>query len=131
MDKRTQTQQSTSDLIEEQLVAFAEQLGGLVGTVQARAEGWLDRSALTKEIGRIRESAADLLAHMNRDTLQSNTPAEPTPPATRRSRGPVDAPGKRHRKPPPRERIDRQQREPRGKQLGQKNIKSGRRRGRG
>ena len=78
MDKSTQKQQSASNLIEEKLVAFAEQLGGFVGTVQAKAEGWLDRSALTKEIGRIRDSAADLLAHMNRDALQRKTPAERT-----------------------------------------------------
>ena len=132
MDKGTQKQQSTSDLIEEKLVAFAEQLGGLVGTVQAKAEGWLDRSTLTKEIGRIRDNAADLLADMNRDALQRKAPAKETAtPATRRSRGPVDAPGKRHRKPLPHERIDKQLGEPRGKQMGQKNFKSGRRSGRG
>ena len=132
MDKGTQKRQPTSDLIEEKLVAFAEQLGGVVGTVQAKAEGWLDRSALAKEIGRIRDNAADLLADMNRDTLQRKAPAEGTAtPATRRSRGPVDAPGKRHRKPLPQERIDKQLGEPRGKQMGQKNFKSGRRSGRG
>ena len=132
MDKGKQKQQPTSDLIEEKLVAFAEQLGGLVGTVQAKTEGWLDRSALTKEIGRIRDSAADLLADMRPEALQRKAPAKATAaPATRRSRGPVDAPGKRHRKPLPQERIDKQLGEPRGKQMGQKNFKSGRRSGRG
>jgi hypothetical protein len=51
--------------------------------------------------------------------------------ATRRSRGPVDAPGKRHRKPPPQEPIDKRMGEPRGKQMGQKSVKSGWRGGRG
>jgi hypothetical protein len=51
--------------------------------------------------------------------------------ATRLSRGPVDAPGKRHRKPPPQEMIDKRMGEPRGKQMGQKSVKAGWRRGRG
>jgi hypothetical protein len=124
--------ETTSDLIEEKLVAFAERLGLLVGTVQAKAEGWLDRTALTKDIGRIRDSAADLLAHLNReDTLHRNTAAKrPATSATPRSRGPVDARGKRHRKPLAQERIDKQMGEPRGKQSGQKSPKNGRRGGR-
>ena len=50
--------------------------------------------------------------------------------ATRPSRGPVDAPGKRHRKPLPQEPIDKHMGEPRGKQMGQKGVKSGMRGGR-
>jgi hypothetical protein len=46
------------------------------------------------------------------------------------SRGPVDAPGKRHRKPPPQERLDKRMGEPVGKQMGQKSAKT-RGRGRG
>ena len=44
--------------------------------------------------------------------------------ATRLSRGPVDAPGKRHRKPLPQELIDKRLGEPRGKQMGQKSLKT-------
>jgi hypothetical protein len=51
--------------------------------------------------------------------------------ATRLSRGPVDAPGKRHRKPVPEEPIDKRLGEPRGKQTGQKSVKAGWRTGRG
>ena len=40
------------------------------------------------------------------------------------SRGPVDAPGKRHRKPPPNEPIDKRMGEPEGKKMGQKSIKN-------
>jgi hypothetical protein len=50
--------------------------------------------------------------------------------AARVSRGPVDAPGKRHRKPPPQERIDNRLGEPRGKQMGQKSAKRADRGGR-
>lgn len=62
--------------------------------------------------------------------LPRSTAAEQTAtPATRVSRGPVDAPGKRHRKPLPQEPIDKRLGEPRGKQMGQKNVRSGRRGG--
>jgi hypothetical protein len=37
---------------------------------------------------------------------------------TKKNRGLVDAPGKRHRKPPPQERIDKRMGESRGKQMG-------------
>jgi hypothetical protein len=133
MHKATQHEPSTSVLVEKKLVAFAEHLGWLVGTVQAKAEGWLDPTVLTKEIARIRDSAADLLAHVNReDTSQRKTPAKRTATAaTRPGRGLVDAPGKRRRKLPPQERIDKQMGEPRGKQSGQKQFKSGKRSGRG
>ena len=50
--------------------------------------------------------------------------------AARVSRGPVDAPGKRHRKGPPQERIDKRMGDPRGKQMGQKNVKRADRGGR-
>jgi hypothetical protein len=113
--------QKDPSVIEQKVVAFAEQLGWLLGTVQAKADGWLDRKTLSKEIGRIRDSAADLFDQVNRKTASS---------APRRSRGPVDAPGKRHRKPLPQEKLDKRMGEPRGKQMGQKSVKSGRR-GRG
>lgn len=132
MDTSTQKTEPTGDRIADRLVAFAEQLAVLVGTVQAKAEGWRDRAMLTREIGRIRDSAADLLAHLNREDAVRKSAATPTAPsATRRSRGPVEAPGKRHRTPLPQERIDKRMGEPRGKQMGQKNFKSGRRSGRG
>jgi hypothetical protein len=41
------------------------------------------------------------------------------------------APGKRHRKPPPQEAIDKRLGEPVGKQMGQKSFKVGKSRGRG
>lgn len=43
--------------------------------------------------------------------------------APRPSRGAVDAPGKRHRKPPPQERLDKRMGEPVGKKMGQKGEK--------
>lgn len=133
MAKATPKQQSRRDLIEQRLVAFADQLGVFVGTVRARGESSLDRIVLAAELGRIRDSAVDLLTRLTQeDTSQRETPVSPTAATvTRRNRGPVDAPGKRHRKPQPQERIDKRMGEPRGKQMGQKSFKMGRRSGRG
>ena len=121
---------ASNDVVEEKLVAFAEQLGFMVGTVQAKAEGWLDREALTTQIGRIRDSASELLAHVTAASERAKAAASDAAPV-RVSRGPVDAPGKRHRRPPPQERIGKRMGEPRGKQMGQKSAKGGHRRGRG
>jgi hypothetical protein len=117
-------------VVEQRLVAFAEQLGRIIGTVQARADGWLDRRALDEELTRIRDGAADLLDHVGSGAAASSVAAtgqrqkkEHTPgrsakttagrrataetgrsggttAATGRSGGKVDAPGKSHRRPP-------------------------------
>jgi hypothetical protein len=122
----------TSD-VEQRLVAMAEQLGVFVGTVQTKADGWLDRDRLVKEVGRIRDVAVDLLDHVKRGTQMGReaavTPAVVQP--ARPSRGPVDAPGKRHRKPPPQEPLNKRMGEPVGKKLGQKSLKNRMRSGRG
>ena len=52
---------STGDSMEQKVLAFAEQLGRIVGTVQAKAEGWLDRDALNAQISTVRDSASALL----------------------------------------------------------------------
>jgi hypothetical protein len=132
MAKATRRRQLRRDLIEQRLVAFADQLGVFVETVRAKGESSLDRIVLTTDLGRIRDSAVDLLAHLAReDTPERKTPPIPTAATVaRRSRGPVDAPGKRHRKAQSQERIDTRMGEPRGKQMGQKHFKIGRRSGR-
>src|SRR6266550_3120904 len=110
----------TVDLLEQKVVALAEQLGRFVGIVQAKTEGWLDREALSEQVSRIRDSAADLLEQVSQGDRGSRREREPsrTPPtATRPSRGPVDAPGKRHRKPLPQVPINKRMGEPRGKQM--------------
>src|SRR5437899_3206822 len=52
------------DALEERVVAFAEELGRIVGTFQARAEGWMDREALTKQLASVRDGAAELLEQL-------------------------------------------------------------------
>ena len=84
--------------MEQRVVAFAEQLGRIVGTVQAKADGWMNREALTTQIASVRDSAAELLEQLARATKGSNTNAPAALGKTKgRSGGVVDAPGKKHR----------------------------------
>jgi len=130
---RSEAAKATSDGVEQKVVALAEQVGGFLGTVRAKADGWLDREALLKEVGRIRDGAADLLEQMNRAIPIARAAAVKSAAAAtaRASRGAVDAPGKRHRKPPPQERLDKRMGEPTGKKMGQKSPKNRMRSGRG
>jgi hypothetical protein len=96
---------TTGDALEQRVVAFAEQLGRIAGTFQAKAEGWLDREELTKQIASVRDGAAELLEQLARGATKPSTTA-PAAAAARgntkgRSGGVVDAPGKKHRKPLP------------------------------
>jgi hypothetical protein len=95
----------TPTTIEKSVVAFAEQLGRFVGTVQGRAEGWMDRSALSEQVTTVREAAARLLDQLaERSSGSDNEHAAQAPQPERvqkRSRGAVDAPGKKHRRPMP------------------------------
>lgn len=61
---------------------------------------------------------------------QSQAAAKQTAASVTRGRGPVDAPGKRHRKPLPSEPLDKRAGEPEGKKMGQKSVKIGWRGGR-
>ena len=96
------------EALESRVVAFAEQMGRIAGTVQAKTEGWMDRDALNKQIAGIRDGAAELLEHLS-DGVTSMTAAakdaEETVVAKAKSmsRGLVGAPGKKHRKPMPKD----------------------------
>jgi hypothetical protein len=59
---------STVDSMEQKMLALAEQLGRIIGTVQAKAEGWLDRDALSAQVSTIRDSASDLLTQLGGGT---------------------------------------------------------------
>jgi len=99
-----------ADAIEQQVVAFAEQLGRVVGTVQAKSEGWLDPKALADQVSRIRDgvvaaagaqrrSRAHDANHRSRGRGSAAAPIERGVKTGGRSGGFVDAPGKKHRKP--------------------------------
>ena len=92
-----------ADAMEQRVAAFAEQLGRIAGTLQAKAEGWRDREALTKQIASVRDSAAELLEELA-DSATKGSKSNPVATAALdttkgRSGGVVDAPGKKHRKP--------------------------------
>ena len=126
----------TADVLEERMVAFAEQLGRIAGTVQAKAAGWMDGDALKKELARVRDGAADLLQRLTPDTpaVAENRPTGGTArrPSRARSGGIVDAPGKKHRSPMPTDpganRADSQAAKMRAAKTM---VKTPRRRGRG
>jgi hypothetical protein len=73
---------------EQRVVAFAEQLGRMVGTVERKTTGWLDMAALSDQLTRIRDGAADLLSHLGSGasasqqapTAPSGSIADPPPP---------------------------------------------------
>lgn len=118
-----------TDRIERNVVAFAEQVGFLIGTVQAKTEGWLDREHLSRTVAQIRDNAAQLLKQMK--SRGSSKPSRAKTASTTIGRGPVDAPGKRHRKPPPQESIGRRMGKPENERLTAKGMKTGRYRKRG
>jgi hypothetical protein len=91
-----------ADPIEQRLVAFAEQLGRMVGTIQAKAEGWMDRETLNQQIASVRDGAAHLLEQLADATKATKTSSAGAARGGNKGRsgGTVDAPGKRHRKAP-------------------------------
>ena len=141
---------TTNDSVEPMMIALAEQLGTFLGRVQAKADGWLENEALREQVTQIRDGAANLLKRVTDASAAArqsvaklappNPQAKPAPPkrqrregeaAALRSGGAVDAPGKRHRKPPPQQAINKRMGEPGGKKAGQKQFKVGKSRGRG
>ncbi len=100
----TARQESPSNPIEQRLTAFAEQLGWMAGTIHAKAEGWMDGDTLSKQIASVRDGATQLLDQLRQGvssaTEKRSAVATARRPSKGRSGGVVDAPGKKHRKPP-------------------------------
>jgi hypothetical protein len=95
-----------TDAVEQRMLAFAEQLGRMIGTIQVKAEGWMDGATLKQQIALVRDGATDLLEQLAAAaTTAARTAPKKTPRAattrgasTGRSGGAVDAAGKKHRK---------------------------------
>jgi hypothetical protein len=127
---------TTAEAIEQRVVAFAEQLGRMVGTIQAKAEGWMDRETLHKQLVSVRDGAAHLLEQLAGGAAAA-TKKEPAAAAARGAKkrgsgGVVDAPGKKHRKqapPDPGANIARSQAAK--MRTAMTMVKTNRRRGRG
>jgi hypothetical protein len=87
--------------MEQRVLAFAKQAGYVAGTIQMKAEGWMDREALRKQIASVRDGATQLLEQLGNAAgkIIRTKKARPARKAARaRSGGVVDAPGKKHRK---------------------------------
>jgi hypothetical protein len=88
-------------VLEERVLAFAEQLGRITETVHAKTAGGMDIDTLKKELARVRDGAADLLQQLTADApaVVENRPTAGAAPRRSRGRsgGIVDAPGKKHR----------------------------------
>jgi hypothetical protein len=89
--------------VEERVVAFAEQVGRLIGTVESQSERWVDQKALSNQLTQLRDGAIDLLNHLGSAVASGRAAAKPRKPQRKastvgRSGGTVDAPGKTHRK---------------------------------
>ena len=119
------------------VIALAEQLGSFLGRVQKKADGWLENEALATQVSQIRDGADPVVEagesrrrggaeggrEVDANATKRQRPRKPTTRAAKgRSGGAVDAPGKRHRKPPPQELFDPRLGEPMGKQMGQKSL---------
>ena len=168
VSSKAKSQQATGNPgLESGVVKLAEQLGWFVGTVQAKADGWLDSDVLKQQMTQIRDGAAQMLEQVNRAGAAAGEsatklasaakaampamPAMPSMPAMpgtaakkaaaakqaaqdqkrQQSRQAVAAPGKKHRKPPPQEKVDPRASATATKQLGRKNLTGATRRGRG
>ena len=127
---------TTDNALEQRVLAFAEQLGRMAGTFHVKAEGWMDREALTKQIASVRDGAAELLEHLAGGTTKASTRLPAAATARRnikgRSGGVVDAPGKKHRKPLPADSGANKAASQAAKMRAAKTmVKTNRRRGRG
>jgi hypothetical protein len=66
-----------TDTIEQRTVALAEQLGRIVGTIQAKTEGLMDRQTVHQQLTRIRDGASALMDYVGGGPLSSQTSRPP------------------------------------------------------
>jgi hypothetical protein len=70
---------------EDRFIALAEQFGRVVGTMQAKAGGWLDRDALKQQLSEVRDGATHLLEQLGAAAGQAREGADSSqqPPTAR------------------------------------------------
>jgi hypothetical protein len=101
--KRSTSSPARESALERQVLAFAEQLGYVAGSIESRTAALTDRQKLSRQLTGVRDGAKRLLEQLG-SGVASRVRRAPkrTPPARKaRSGGAVDAPGKKHRKPAP------------------------------
>jgi hypothetical protein len=88
LDSGNETTKST----EAKLEGFAEDLGKLLGTARAKAEGWLgQRQAIVEHLQGVRDTANQLLAQLGHQTDAIVRRGRPAGSPNRRSGRPADA----------------------------------------
>jgi hypothetical protein len=126
---------ATDSALEQRVLAFAEQLGRIAGTVQAKTSRWMNDDTLKDELARVRDGAADLLTQLTGGgtaVAQKPVAAAAVPGPRKRSGGVVDAPGKKHRSRMPSDPDESHVRSQAAKMRAAKTmVKTNRRRGRG
>ena len=83
MTKRDKNETNT-EAMEQRLMAFAENLGRMVGTIQAKTEGWMDRKTLNKQIASVRDEATRLLEQLAGGAKKATKKAKAAAAAARR-----------------------------------------------
>jgi hypothetical protein len=83
MTKRDKDETTTNDVMEQRVMAFAEQLGRMVGTIQAKADGWMDRETLNKQVASVRDEATRLLEQLAGGAKKATTRAKAAAAAAR------------------------------------------------
>ena len=100
--RRAPSDATGAGAMERQVLAFAEQLGYVAGSIQSKAGGLMDRKTLSRQVSGVRDRAKHLLnqlaSEVKKRVRQAPPPRQARP---ARSGGAVDAPGKKHRKPAP------------------------------
>jgi hypothetical protein len=101
------TGSAAASAMEQRLLALAEQLGRVAGTIEVKTEGWANLDTVENQIAGLRKGATQLLEQLRGGAKGSKKKSAAKGSAgaaksTRgRSGGAVDAPGKKHRKPAP------------------------------
>ena len=84
MTKPEKSETTTADAMEQRVMAFAEQLGRMVGTIQAKADGWMDRETLNKQVASVRDEATRLLEQLAGGAKKATKKAKAAAAAARR-----------------------------------------------
>jgi len=115
---------TTSARVESAVVEFAEDLGRLLGTAQAKADGWMNqRKSVTDQLTQIRDTANRYIQQLTGGSA-AGAPAKRGRPAGSKATGAAKRQGtKRTLSPEARERIAAAQRARWAKQKGAKNAK--------
>ena len=83
MTKRDTGDSTNADAMEQRLMAFAERLGRMVGTIQAKADGWMESETLNKQIASVRDEATRLLDQLAGGAKKATTKAKEAAAAAR------------------------------------------------